>query len=175
MIRKATENDIPGVVRIYDAIHTMEDQGKVSIGWRREAYPTKRTALDALGRGDLYVYVDGGILAAAIINQQQLDCYRLGRWTTDVDADKVMVLHTLVVAPEASGRGVGTAMVDYYERMAREQGCTALRMDTQEKNTSARKLYARLGYTEADIIDCDFQPGISGIRLVLLDKTIVQE
>lgn len=44
--------------------------------------------------------------------------------------------------------------------------------DTQEKNAQARRLYARLGYTEADIIDCDFQPGLSRVRLVLLEKRL---
>lgn len=172
MIRTATEKDIEGIARIYDAIHTLEERGTITVGWRREAYPTVLTAKDALARGDLYVYDDGGVLAAAIINHQQLDCYRQGRWMTEASDDKVLVLHTLVIAPEASGRGVGTEMVAFYERMARLQGCIALRMDTQEKNVAARRLYARLGYTETDIIDCDFQPGLSGIRLVLLEKRL---
>lgn len=46
MIRKATEKDIEGIARIYDAIHTLEERGTITVGWRREAYPTVLTAKD---------------------------------------------------------------------------------------------------------------------------------
>lgn len=172
MIRKATKEDVDAIAHIYDSIHTLEEKGLLAIGWRRESYPTVLTATAALERDDLYVYDDGEVRAAAIINHQQLDCYRQGSWGFDASDAEVLVLHTLVVDPDAACRGIGTEMVAFYEAMARRQGCTALRMDTQEKNASARRLYARLCYTEADIINCDFQPGISGIRLVLLEKKL---
>ena len=35
-------------------------------------------------------------------------------------------------------------------------GCPYLRMDTNEKNAAARRLYARLGYKEIGIVDCEF-------------------
>ena len=44
-------------------------------------------------------------------------------------------------------------------------------MDTNEKNTRARSLYAKLGYNEADIVGCTFN-GIRGINLVCLEKLI---
>ena len=44
-------------------------------------------------------------------------------------------------------------------------------MDTNEKNTRARSLYAKFGYNEADIVGCTFN-GIRGINLVCLEKLI---
>ena len=44
-------------------------------------------------------------------------------------------------------------------------------MDTNEKNTRARSLYAKLGCNEADIVGCAFN-GIRGINLVCLEKLI---
>lgn len=38
-------------------------------------------------------------------------------------------------------------------------------------NTGARKLYKKLGYTEADIVSCVFN-GIEGVQLVCLEKYI---
>lgn len=38
-IRKATAKDIDAVEKLYDAIHTAEENGKQTIGWIRGIYP----------------------------------------------------------------------------------------------------------------------------------------
>ena len=58
-----------------------------------------------------------------------------------------------------------------YQDIAKEHNCPYLRMDTNAKNQAARKLYARLGYWEADIVPCVFN-GIPGVQLVCLEKTV---
>lgn len=84
-----------------------------------------------------------------------------------------MVLHALVVEPACAGKGYGTTFVHFYEQYALEHGCPYLRMDTNVKNQAARRLYARLGYREADIVPCVFN-GIAGVQLVCLEKTLQQ-
>ena len=171
-IRKAREKDLADVERIYDAIHTEEEAGRACIGWEREVYPTRRTAEDALVRDDLFVEeAEGRIVGTAIINRVQVDVYAEIKWLYPALDEQVMVLHTLVVDPLQGGRGLGTAFVRFYEEYAREKGCPYLRMDTNEKNRSARALYARLSYQEAGIVDCCFN-GIAGVKLVCLEKTL---
>ena len=82
-----------------------------------------------------------------------------------------MVLHTLVVRPDLAGRGYGRQFVAFYEQYARERGCPCLRLDTNERNAAARRLYAKLGYREAGIIPCVFN-GIGGVNLVCLEKKV---
>ena len=82
-----------------------------------------------------------------------------------------MVLHTLVGYPQAKGRGYGSRFVDFYESYALEHGCRYLRMDTNERNASARALYRNLGYREVSIVPCAFN-GIPGVQLVCLEKTL---
>ena len=53
----------------------------------------------------------------------------------------------------------------------RENGCPYLRMDTNARNKTARKLYAGLGYWEAGIMPCVFN-GIPGVQLVCLEKKL---
>ena len=114
----------------------------------------------------------GAAVRAARINQIQVPEYANARWQhPQAPTEQVMVLHTLVVDPLQGGRGLGTAFVRFYEEYAREKGCPYLRMDTNEKNRSARALYARLSYQEAGIVDCRFN-SISGVRLVCLEKTL---
>lgn len=171
MIRKACLQDIEAVAAIYEAVHNAEEQGSLTVGWQRGVYPTKQTALDSLGRGDLFVLEREKVAATAIINQSQMPEYEKCRWSLDVPAEEVMVLHTLAVEPCCRGNGCGGEFVRFYEEYARAHGCRALRMDTQEKNVEARAFYRKLGYTEAGVVDCTFN-GIAGVRLVCLEKIL---
>lgn len=171
---KATSGHIDAIAAIYGRIIDAQEQGRLTVGWQRGVYPTRQTALDALGRGDLFVCVDGGqVAAAAIINRIQVPVYAEVGWLYHAGPDEVMVLHTLVVDPLMAGRGYGTAFVAYYESYAKNNGCPVLRMDTNEKNAAARRLYARLGYREAGIVPCVFN-GIKGVGLVCLEKNCKQ-
>ena len=111
---KATSGHIDAIAAIYGRIIDAQEQGRLTVGWQRGVYPTRQTALDALGRGDLFVCVDGGqVAAAAIINRIQVPVYAEVGWLYHAGPDEVMVLHTLVVDPLMAGRGYGTAFVAF--------------------------------------------------------------
>lgn len=171
-IRKALSDDIDAVTMIYDKIHTAEEAGEVVIGWERGIYPERRTALAALERDDLFVIEEGHtVVGTGILNQIQVDVYARGNWQYDADPSEVMVMHTLVIDPDLKGRGYGTAFALFYEDYARLNGCRYLRIDTNEKNIAARRLYNHLGYKEIGIINCVFN-GLKDINLVLIEKKI---
>lgn len=172
MIRKARQEDLPQVVEIYEEILSQEEAGQRSIGWIRGIYPTKATAMEAFEKDELFVCEeDGTILAAARINQEQVPAYRDASWEYEVPDEQVMVLHTLVVSPKQAGKGTGTRFVEFYENYALRQGCPYLRMDTNEINSNARRLYKKLGYKEVGIVPCIFN-GIEGVGLVCLEKKL---
>ncbi len=172
MIRTATATDIVAVDAIYGRIHDAEEQGRFTIGWQRDVYPTAATARAALDRGELFVLEDGGaVIAAGVLNQTQVPEYALAHWAYPAPDEQVMVLHTLVVDPLAQGRGYGRAFVAFYEDYARAHGCPYLRIDTNAKNTRARQMYAKLGYLERGAVPCTFN-GIQGVSLVCLEKKL---
>ncbi len=172
LCRHAQESDLAAVCAIYEKIHTLEEAGSARIGWNRDFYPNARSAKQALERGDLFVLETGGIIAAAaIINREQVPAYSDARWSFPCGEKEAMVLHTLVVDPEYTKKGLGSAFVRFYEAYASMRGCHVLRMDTNEINTAARSLYQELGYHEADIVPCTFN-GIEGVHLVCLEKNI---
>lgn len=172
MIRKATMQDIPAVAALYEAIHGEEEAGRTTTGWIRGVYPTRKTAEIALEQEELYVLEeDGEVLAAARLNREQVDVYAQVPWLYEAAEDQVFVLHTLVVSPAASGRGLGSRFVAFYEDLARNLGCPVLRMDTNERNAIARRMYKKLGYREAGIAPCVFN-GIPGVGLVCLEKRL---
>lgn len=172
MFRKATEKDVEAIERLYNDIHTAEEAGKTTIGWIRGIYPTREDAEKAVARDDMFVCEEAGkIIASAIINRLQVDVYANCDWKYKADDSEVMVIHTLCVSPAFFGQGVGSAFVRFYEAYAAQSGCRALRLDTNKKNTAARKLYKKLGYAEAGTVRCIFN-GIPGIELVLLEKPV---
>ena len=169
-VRKANAADIDAVAAIYERIHTAEERGEAAVGWQRGVYPERETALAALAREDLFVMEDAGcIVGTAILNRIQVDVYVRGKWEYAADPDGVMVMHTLVIDPARRGRGYGKGFVRFYEDYARENGCPCLRMDTNEKNSVARRLYHSLGYREIGVVPCVFN-GLPGVNLVLLEK-----
>lgn len=173
MIRKAVLEDIPAVAEIYTHILDRDAGGPATTGWIRGVYPTEQTAREALNKDELFVLEeDGRILAAAKINREQVPEYANCPWLYEGPAEKIMVLHTLVVEPGTAGKGCGSRFVAFYEDYAREQGCELLRMDTNAINTPARTLYKKLGYREAGIVPCVFN-GIPDVQLVCLEKKLV--
>ncbi len=172
IIRKAVSKDIEAVVSIYDKIHTAEEKGKVVIGWKRDIYPTRKTAEDATLRDDLFVMEEDGFLfGSGIINKEQVDVYEKAKWNHDAKPEEIMVLHTLVIDPDKKRKGLGKSFVKFYEEYAKNNGCKYLRLDTNEKNVNARAMYKKLGYKEIGIVPCVFN-GLKDVNLVLVEKAL---
>ena len=171
-VRLAETADIDAVDLIYSMTHDQEESGEVTIGWDRSIYPVRATAEAALERGDLYVEEDDGeVVACAIINCEQPDGYERAAWTVPAQGEETLVLHTLVVRPDRSGKGYARTMIGFYEDLARERGCVSLRIDTNERNSRARAMYAGMGYTEVSIVPVTFN-GLEGVQLVCLEKVL---
>ncbi|MEE1181791.1 MAG: GNAT family N-acetyltransferase [Treponema sp.] len=174
MIRFAKTADLDSVEAIYNKIHAKEKAGTLTVGWAEGIYPVRKTAEDALDAGTLYVLEeDGKIYASAILNQYQLPEYKMVTWKTPAEDSEVLVMHTLTVDPDQSGKGYAKQMISFYDKMAREAGCKVLRIDTQAKNVNARAMYKKLNFTEVGIVDTTIFNGISQIELVMLERPVL--
>ncbi|MBR3942217.1 MAG: GNAT family N-acetyltransferase [Clostridia bacterium] len=172
IFRKAQSKDIDKIEAIYDAIHTQEEQGLITTGWIRGVYPVRETAENALKRDDLFVAEQNGeIVASAVINQTQMEEYTEGNWQYNVPEEKICVLHTLTVLPDAGEKGVGKGFVAFYEQYAKENNMPYLRIDTNARNVRARAMYTKLGFKEVGEVPCDFN-GIPSVKMVLLEKKV---
>jgi GNAT superfamily N-acetyltransferase len=92
------------------------------------------------GESAIFVAVDDNGRSLGFIHLTTADDYYDDRITAHV-AD-------LVVARDAGGRGVGTALLDRAEQWAREQGFAMLTLNVFTANRRARNLYARRGFAE---------------------------
>lgn len=60
--------------------------------------------------------------------------------------DDLAVLWDIRVAPEARGRGVGSALLHAAEAWARARGCRRMKVETQNINAPACRFYAKHGF-----------------------------
>ena len=73
----------------------------------------------------------------------------------------------LVVDPDARGRGVGAALVDWCVAKARADGARVLRLSTQPEMTAAGRLYQRLGFVRTPEKDWVPEPHVALVTYVL--------
>lgn len=74
-------------------------------------------------------------------------------------------LYSLVVAPNARGRGFGEALTRAAEAAAHRRGCTRLRLEVRADNETALGLYAKSGFISIERLDAYYDDGGAGIRL----------
>jgi ribosomal protein S18 acetylase RimI-like enzyme len=73
--------------------------------------------------------------------------------------EDLAVIWDLRVAPDFRRQGLGTALIRSSETWARDRGCTLLKVETQNVNVPACRLYARSGFRLGGI-HLDAYPGL---------------
>jgi Acetyltransferases len=69
----------------------------------------------------------------------------------------------LIVTPDCRGRGIGTAIIQYLTRAAREMGAGCVEIGVQAHNASALALYRRLGFKDSYTREMDLGSGLEPI------------
>ncbi|WP_323138709.1 GNAT family N-acetyltransferase [Streptomyces mirabilis] len=67
-------------------------------------------------------------------------------WTDDDRPESALYLYKLIVSREASGRQLGTRLIDWVSRLAELEGRSWVRIDTWRTNTELHAYYERLGF-----------------------------
>jgi ribosomal protein S18 acetylase RimI-like enzyme len=76
----------------------------------------------------------------------ELVLYRADNDPELADGQQVAHVHNLQVRKDAQGRGIGTALMCYLEKKARQMGKTKLTLGVDVGNARARRLYKWLGW-----------------------------
>lgn len=84
---------------------------------------------------------------------------RGGHWAEQAVPGEA-VIRMLVVSPEARGSGAGAALVQACLDAARADGCTLVRLSSQESMTAAHRLYERAGFVRTPSLDWSPVPGL---------------
>ena len=145
IFRKAEKEDFDKVRFLYWILIDQEQDDPSFPHWKKGIHPSDEMIRTSIDKGDLYVLVDGDEIAACVIaNDEKIDGYADAPW--QIDSEEVIILHVLAVHPSHRGEGLARRLVGNVIEMERAAGKKALRLDVIENNTTAEKLYQKLGF-----------------------------
>ena len=116
--------------------------------------PALRDVASRATSATVLVAVDGDRVLGAVTVAT-----RGGEWA-EQSAPGEAVIRMLVVAPEARGSGAGEALVRACLAAATEDGCTVVRLSSQDDMHAAHRLYERLGFVRTPSFDWSPEPGL---------------
>ena len=141
--RKASMLDTAAVVKIYDgARKIMKESG---IPQWQEGVPGRESFISDVQEGAAYVIEDEGKVIATvqiIEREPYYDIIKNGAW----NEENALVAHRVAVSNECRKKGVGSMLITEAERIAREKGKKALRLDTHEMNFRMRGMLEKNGF-----------------------------
>lgn len=148
--RRAEAGAIPAAQQVYRRIIDYSGETVDFSRWHAENHPTPQEVADWVEAGNLYLAADadGSIVGAVMLDHEAPGGYEKPDWAIEAGPDEVLIVHVLGVSPDHRGKGVARFLLDGVIKVAHEQGCRAIRLDTYVGNTPARALYARYGFTD---------------------------
>ena len=145
IFREAEKEDFYKIRSLYWILIDQEQDEPSFPHWKKGIHPSDEMIQISIDRRQLYVLADGAEIAACVIaNDKKVDGYADAPW--QIDSDVVMVLHVLAVHPNHRGKGLARRLVENVIEQERKVGKKALRLDVIENNTTAEKLYQKLGF-----------------------------
>lgn len=163
IIRQAQQNEATKIAPlIYDAIGEIA----IRLTGEQEEQAILSTLAELVARTDnrhtylnTYVAMQGETLLGVLVlydglSVQALDA-NLAAWlkeknapaNLDVEAhDDEFYIDTICVAPAARGLGIGTKLLAYAEKLAREKGYQKVSLNVELEKEKARTLYERVGF-----------------------------
>ncbi|MBQ9367623.1 MAG: GNAT family N-acetyltransferase [Victivallales bacterium] len=141
MIRRATQEDIPAILRLLEQVLAVHHQGRPDLFREKGTKYSGPELAQMLGQADAPIFVleEGGSVAGYLIGQIiRADGAAQEPITT-------LYVDDLCVDESARGKGIGRQLMEYARDYAREQGCHNLTLHVWEGNPGAQAFYESLG------------------------------
>lgn len=155
MIRRGNIEELNSLMRMLKAV--VANLNSLGINQWDEVYPDAVTINNDIQERNLYVFEDEGILKGMIVlNERQEKEYADVAWKHY--NGKQLVVHRLSVDPQFQGQGVARRLMHFAEGYARENGYSAIRLDTFSQNPITMNFYKSLKYDVAGTVN--FRKGL---------------
>jgi len=147
-IRQANLAEITGLMDLVRAcIVNMQSQG---IDQWDDLYPDRGTIQRDVDEGAVFIARMAGVIAGmATLNERQDPEYTAVPWQF---FGRPAVIHRLMVAPAAEGKGVARALMRLLETRGASAGHTCIRLDVFVQNPRAVRFYERSSYRRAGLV-----------------------
>lgn len=163
-IRKCGEADIRSLGNFYDHVVEHLCQGINYPKWTYKVYPSEQSVREKARAGEQFLCQEQGkIVGAFVLNDDPAGVYENARWSKPLHQGEYLVCHTLAIAPEEQGKGLGRQIVGFCVDYAKAHGYRGIRLDVVPENTPARRLYEGCGFRYVG--DADLERGLEEIPL----------
>lgn len=142
IIRRATESDLPAVVRLLadDPLGASRERIAEPLP---DAYRAAFAAMEAQAGNELFV----AVTAQEVVGCLQLTVIpgisRLGATRAQIEGVRVATAHR--------GTGIGEALMQHALARAAQAGCTLVQLTTDATRVDARRFYERLGFESTHV------------------------
>ena len=119
-----------------------------NVRWIYGQHPKDEMIQDYMDNGEMYALMNGNEIAGMVaVVMHQDDNYKAVPWQVDLRNDEVATIHILAICPEYQGRLLGIQLINQIEKLSKNNGKKAVRLDVLKSNIPARKMYERAGYS----------------------------
>jgi len=154
IIESGTFADIDELEKLYNDLNDYLAATTNYPGWIKGIYPIRECALAGIQNNNLYVArYDGKIIGSIILDSHPEDAYNNVRWKIDLDYNYIFVIRTFVVHPLFLKKGVGSNLMNYSFKLAKQSGIKSIRLDVYENNLPAISLYEKYNFEYIDTVD----------------------
>lgn len=146
-IRLCRPQDIARVAAFYDRV-TDYLAGHINYPhWQHGLYPALPYVQAMAATDSMFLYEqEGAVVGAFVLNDNPQGEYDKGAWSRDLPLGRYLVIHALAADPDLARQGIAREMVRFCLSFARQQGYSAVRLDTTLDNLPAKRLYMGCGF-----------------------------
>lgn len=141
MIEKAKQSDIEEITSL--AVKTRMHMLGMGLSQWVGDYPNRSYFLNDCSKDGLYVSRENNKIVASIsLLPENDEAYKELVWIKD----NSMVIHRILVNPEAQKKGIGKALFSFSIDLARKLGYDSLKVDTHPDNYRMQGLIKKMGF-----------------------------
>ena len=119
-----------------------------NVRWIYGQHPKDEMIQDYMDNGEMYALMNGNEISGMVaVVMHQDDNYKTVPWQVDLRNDEVATIHILAICPEYQGRSLGIQLINQIEKLSKNNGKKAVRLDVLKSNIPAQKMYERAGYS----------------------------
>ena len=142
-VRRARPDELDAIwALVQRAVERMHQRGNDQWG---DQYPAREDFAEDIEQGELWCVADDSdavLGVAAVICRHEPDYAGV----PFRKPEPALSMHRVAVDPVQEGRGVGSALFEQFERLGRERGVEALRIDTYDLNDRMQFLIRKHGF-----------------------------
>ena len=171
---KLQMSDLQKVVTFYNAIIDDSKESPYSPGWTKNIYPDKKLLSQLIAEKSMYGLKSFDKIFAAIClnNSCELESKKVN-WNVNASENEVWFIHLLGVSKAEQGKGFGKKLIYEAENIAIKSGKKVLRLEVNERNLPAIKLYENTGFMYVDTVKIHYS-STGFIFLKLYQKNLIQ-